>query len=67
MKERPLDETEDVDPIDFVRVIASARIMMPASYVRLSAGRSVMTQEMQALCLLAGANSIFYGEKTAYY
>jgi biotin synthase len=59
----PLDETEDVDPIDFVRVIASARIMMPASYVRLSAGRSVMTQEMQALCLLAGANSIFYGEK----
>ena len=59
----PLDETDDVDPIDFVRVIASARIMMPASYVRLSAGRSVMTQEMQALCLLAGANSIFYGEK----
>ena len=59
----PLDETEDVDPIDFVRVIASARIMMPASYVRLSAGRSEMTQEMQALCLLAGANSIFYGEK----
>ncbi len=59
----PLDETDDVDPIDFVRVIASARIMMPASYVRLSAGRSEMTQEMQALCLLAGANSIFYGEK----
>ncbi len=59
----PLDKTEDVDPIDFVRVIASARIMMPASYVRLSAGRSEMTQEMQALCLLAGANSIFYGEK----
>lgn len=59
----PLDETEDLDPIDFVRVIASARIMMPASYVRLSAGRSEMTEEMQALCLLAGANSIFYGEK----
>jgi len=59
----PLNEIEDVDPIDFVRVIASARIMMPASYVRLSAGRSEMTQEMQALCLLAGANSIFYGEK----
>lgn len=59
----PLNETEDVDPIDFVRVIASARIMMPASYVRLSAGRSEMTEEMQALCLLAGANSIFYGEK----
>ncbi len=59
----PLNETEELDPIDFVRVIASARIMMPASYVRLSAGRSEMTEEMQALCLLAGANSIFYGEK----
>tara|TARA_R110002072_G_scaffold21902_6_gene77217 strand:+ start:10074 stop:11042 length:969 start_codon:yes stop_codon:yes gene_type:complete len=59
----PLEETEDLDPIDFVRVIASARIMMPGSYVRLSAGRSEMTEEMQALCLLAGANSIFYGEK----
>ncbi len=59
----PLEETEDLDPIDFIRVIAAARIMMPASYVRLSAGRSEMTQEMQALCLLAGANSIFYGEK----
>ena len=59
----PLNETEELDPIDFVRVIASARIMMPASYVRLSAGRSEMTEEMQALCLLAGANSSFYGEK----
>ena len=59
----PLDEMEDLDPIDFIRVIASARIMMPESYVRLSAGRSEMTKEMQALCLLAGANSIFYGEK----
>lgn len=59
----PLDESEDLDPIDFVRVIACARIMMPTSYVRLSAGRSEMTEEMQALCLLAGANSIFYGEK----
>lgn len=59
----PLDETEDVDAIDFIRIIASARIMMPASYVRLSAGRSEMTEEMQALCFLAGANSIFYGEK----
>lgn len=59
----PLEETEDLDPIDFVRVIASARIMMPGSCVRLSAGRSEMTEEMQALCLLAGANSIFYGEK----
>ena len=59
----PLDEMEDLDPIDFIRVIASARIMMPESYVRLSAGRSEMTKETQALCLLAGANSIFYGEK----
>ncbi|MAS81387.1 MAG: biotin synthase BioB [Legionellales bacterium] len=59
----PLDEMDDLDPIDFIRVIASARIMMPESYVRLSAGRSEMTKEMQALCLLAGANSIFYGEK----
>jgi biotin synthase len=59
----PLSESEDLDPIDFVRVIACARIMMPASYVRLSAGRSEMTEELQALCLLAGANSVFYGEK----
>jgi biotin synthase len=59
----PLDEAEDVDAIDFIRIIASARIMMPASYVRLSAGRSEMSEEMQALCFLAGANSIFYGEK----
>lgn len=59
----PLDHAESVDPIEFVKVIAAARIMMPASYVRLSAGRSEMTQEMQALCFLAGANSIFYGEK----
>ena len=59
----PLNETEEIDPIEFVRIIACARIMMPASYVRLSAGRSEMTEEMQALCFLAGANSIFYGEK----
>jgi biotin synthase len=59
----PLNETEPLDPIEFVRVVASARIMMPASYVRLSAGRSEMTEEMQALCFIAGANSIFYGEK----
>jgi biotin synthase len=59
----PLDGAEDVDAIDFIRIIASARIMMPASYVRLSAGRSEMSEEMQALCFLAGANSIFYGEK----
>ncbi|WP_330647198.1 biotin synthase BioB (plasmid) [Thioclava litoralis] len=58
----PLAEAKPVDPIDFVRLIATARIMMPASYVRLSAGRSEMSDEMQALCFLAGANSIFVGE-----
>ncbi len=52
-----------VDPIDFVRVIAVARILMPASRIRLSAGRTDMTDELQALCFLAGANSIFYGDK----
>ena len=52
-----------VDPIDFVRVIAAARITMPRSMVRLSAGREGMTDEAQALCFLAGANSIFYGPK----
>jgi biotin synthase len=59
----PLNESEGPDAIDFVRIIAAARIMMPASYVRLSAGRNEMSDEMQALCFLAGANSIFYGEK----
>lgn len=59
----PLDINADVDPIEFVRTIAVARIMMPASYVRLSAGRENMSKEMQAMCFLAGANSIFYGEK----
>ena len=52
-----------VDPFDFVRTIAVARIMMPRAYVRLSAGREEMSDELQALCFLAGANSIFYGEK----
>jgi biotin synthase len=59
----PLKGTEDLDPILFVRMIAAARIMMPKSRVRLSAGRNEMSDEMQALCFLAGANSIFYGEK----
>ncbi len=59
----PLNNVSVPDPIDFVRIIAVSRIMMPASYVRLSAGRNEMTDEMQALCYLAGANSIFYGEK----
>jgi biotin synthase len=58
-----LAAAEAVDPIDFVRVIAAARITMPASHVRLSAGREGMSDETQALCFLAGANSIFYGEK----
>jgi len=59
----PLAGAPAVDPLDFVRVIAVARILMPASYVRLSAGRTDMSDEMQALCFLAGANSIFYGER----
>jgi biotin synthase len=58
----PLYGTEELDPIEFVRTIAVARIMMPMSVVRLSAGRNDMTDEMQALCFLAGANSIFYGD-----
>ena len=53
----------DVDPFDFVRTIAVARILMPRAHVRLSAGREAMSDELQALCFLAGANSIFYGEK----
>lgn len=54
---------EGVEPLDFVRTIAVARIMMPKSFVRLSAGREHMSDEMQALCFFAGANSMFYGEK----
>ncbi len=59
----PLADNSEVDPIDFIRTIALSRIMMPKSYVRLSAGREQMSDEMQALCFMAGANSIFYGEK----
>jgi biotin synthase len=59
----PLMGTEPLDPIIFVRTLAVARIMMPKSRVRLSAGRNNMSDEMQALCFLAGANSIFYGDK----
>ena len=58
----PLHGTEELDPIEFVRTIAVARIVMPQSAVRLSAGRTDMSDEMQALCFLAGANSIFYGD-----
>jgi len=59
----PLHGAAGVDPFDFVRTIAVARVLMPASHVRLSAGRTQMSDELQALCFLAGANSIFYGEK----
>jgi len=52
-----------LDPLDFVRTIAVARITMPKSMVRLSAGRETMSDETQALCFLAGANSIFYGPR----
>ncbi len=58
----PLGDSEPVHPIEFARVIAIARIMMPKSYVRLSAGRETMSDETQALCFMAGANSIFVGE-----
>jgi biotin synthase len=63
VKGTSLDKAEEVDPIEFVRTIAVARITMPSSAVRLSAGREDMSDEMQALCFLAGANSIFYGER----
>jgi len=59
----PLAEQEDIDPFDFVRTVAVARILMPKSYVRLSAGREEMNDQMQAMCFLAGANSIFYGDQ----
>jgi biotin synthase len=59
----PLYGSPELDPLDLVRTIAAARLMMPRSYVRLSAGRSDMSDELQALCFLAGANSVFYGER----
>ena len=59
----PLEGVKPTDPFDFVRTIALTRILMPNSYVRLSAGREDMLEELQALCFFAGANSIFYGEK----
>jgi biotin synthase len=59
----PLANAEPIDPFEFVRTIAAARITMPTSLVRLSAGRQEMSDELQALCFLAGANSIFYGDK----
>lgn len=63
IKGTPLAEVEDLDPFEFVRTVAVARILMPQSFVRLSAGRQEMNDEMQALCFMAGANSIFYGER----
>jgi biotin synthase len=59
----PLEGADDLDPLEFVRTIAVARITMPTAAVRLSAGREAMSDELQTLCLLAGANSIFYGEQ----
>ncbi len=62
VKGTPLYGTKELDPVDFVRTIAVARLVMPASHVRLSAGRNEMSDETQALCFFAGANSIFYGD-----
>jgi biotin synthase len=59
----PLERTEPLDPLEFVRTVACARITMPKAMVRLSAGRQEMSEAVQALCFFAGANSVFYGEK----
>ena len=59
----PLEDVEDVDPFDFIRCIAVARVLMPKAYVRLSAGRTEMSDELQALAFMAGANSMWVGEK----
>jgi biotin synthase len=59
----PLEDAEPLDPLEFVRTIAVARILMPHSHLRLSAGRTEMSAELQALAFMAGANSVFYGEK----
>ncbi|TVP89099.1 MAG: biotin synthase BioB, partial [Pseudomonadaceae bacterium] len=63
VKGTPLENEEDVDPFDFIRTLAVARIMMPKSHVRLSAGREQMNEQTQSLAFLAGANSIFYGDR----
>ncbi|WMY95777.1 MAG: biotin synthase BioB [Arsenophonus sp.] len=63
VKGTPFENNKDIDPFDFIRTIAITRIMMPTSYVRLSAGREKMSEQTQALCFMAGANSIFYGCK----
>jgi biotin synthase len=59
----PLEDAAELDPVEFVRTIAVARVMMPSAHVRLSAGRQDFSDELQALCFFAGANSIFYGER----
>lgn len=59
----PMEDAEDIDPFDFVRIIAVARILMPRAHVRLAAGREEMNEQLQALCFFAGANSIFYGDR----
>ena len=63
VKGTPLENVDDLDHFEFIRTIATARIMMPHSYVRLSAGRNAMNEQMQSMCFFAGANSIFYGDK----
>jgi biotin synthase len=63
VKSTPLEKAEPIDPLEFVRTIAATRIAMPKAVVRLSAGRETMPEAVQALCFLAGANSVFYGEK----
>ena len=62
-KGTPLEHAKDVDPFEYIRLVAITRIMFPKAFVRLSAGRFNMSEEMQAMCFMAGANSIFYGEK----
>jgi biotin synthase len=62
VKGTPLGDSAQIDDFDFIKTIAIARIMMPKSFVRLSAGRETMNDAMQALCFMAGANSIFYGD-----
>jgi biotin synthase len=59
----PLSQKESLEPLEFVRTVAAARVSMPKAWVRLSAGRESMPEPVQALCFLAGANSVFYGEK----
>ena len=63
VKGTPLEMQEDIDSIELVKVIATARVIMPKTYIRLSAGRTSMSDELQALCFFAGANSIFYGDE----